>query len=172
MSTITTRLAESAEKFRADPAAGITNPSVTATLLNGHARLSSGPFNWESDLGPAVGGENLAPSPTAYLLGALAGCGAIFMRDTLAPQFGVTLTDVEATASCRADVAGLLGIEGTDPALSEIALALHIVSPDPAERVDAMVAAWRERCPIYLALLKPNSIALTTSVDAAQPVEV
>jgi hypothetical protein len=26
-----------------------------------------------------------------------------------------------------------------------------------------MLAAWRERCPIYLALLKPNSIALTTA---------
>jgi uncharacterized OsmC-like protein len=158
--TATTRLTESAEKLLADPAAGITRPTVTASLLNGHARLSSGPFNWESDLGPAVGGENLAPSPTVYLLGALAGCGAIFLRDTLAPQFGVTLTDVEATASCKSDIGGLLGIEGTDPALGEIALSLRITSPDPVERVDRMVAAWRERCPIYLALLRPNPVSL------------
>lgn len=167
MQTIATRLTESAEKLRADPASGITRPAVTASLLNGHARLSSGPFNWESDLGPAVGGENLAPSPTAYLLGALAGCGAIFLRDTLAPQFGVTLTDVEATASCRADVAGLLGIEGTDPALTEVALTLRITSPDPADRVDRMVAAWRERCPIYLALLRPNRVSLDVQVTAS-----
>ena len=160
----TTRLTESTEKLRADPASGISRPTVTATLLNGHARLSSGPFNWESDLGPAVGGENLAPSPTAYLLGALAGCGAIFLRDTLAPQFGVTLIDVEATASCQADIAGLLGIEGTDPALAEIALTLRITSTDPAERVDSMVAAWRERCPIYLALLRPNPVAVDIQV--------
>jgi uncharacterized OsmC-like protein len=163
----TARLTESTETFRADPASGITRSTVTATLLNGHARLSSGPFNWESDLGPAVGGENLAPSPTAYLLGALAGCGAVFMRDTLAPQFGVALTDVEATASCRADVAGLLGLEGTDPALCEIALSLSIVSPDPAEQVEAMVAAWRARCPIYLALLQANPVALDVQVTAA-----
>jgi hypothetical protein len=26
-----------------------------------------------------------------------------------------------------------------------------------------MFAAWRERCPIYLALLKPQSIALTAA---------
>jgi len=164
MQTTATRLTESAARLRADPASGITRPTVTAFLLNGHARLSSGPFNWESDLGPAVGGENLAPSPTAYLLGALAGCSAIFLRDTLAPQFGVTLTDVEATTSCRADVAGLLGIEGTDPALSEIALSLRITSQDPVQRVDAMVAAWRERCPIYLALLRPNPVALDVQV--------
>lgn len=167
MQTTATRLAESADKFRSDPGSGITKPSVTATLINGHARLSSGPFNWESDLGPAVGGENLAPSPTAYLLGALAGCGVIFLRDTLAPQFDVTLTDIEATASCRADVAGLLGVEGTDPALTEIALNLRITSPDPAERIEAMLAAWRERCPIYLALLVPNPVALDIQTTAS-----
>lgn len=167
MQSTATRLAESADAFRAAPASGITNPTVTATLLNGHARLTSGPFNWESDLGPAVGGENLAPSPTAYLLGALAGCGAIFLRDTLAPQFGVTLTDVEATASCRADLAGLLGVEGADPALAEIGLSLRISSPDPAERVEAMVAAWRERCPIYLALLRQNPVSLDVQVTTS-----
>lgn len=160
MPTLTARINETIDKFQADPGAGMTSPSVTATLLNGHARLSSGPFNWESDLGPAVGGENLAPSPTAYLLGALAGCGVIFLRDTLAPQFEVTLTDVEATASCRSDIGGLLGVEGTDPALADISLTLRLASPDPTERIEAMLAAWRERCPIYLALLTPNRVAL------------
>lgn len=160
MQTLSTRIAESAERFRADPASGITNPTVTATLLNGHARLSSGPFNWETDLGPAVGGENLAPSPTAYLLGALAGCGVVFLRDTLAPEFGVTVTAAEASASCRADVAGLLGVDGTTPALGDIRLEVRVTSPDPQERIDAMFAAWRERCPIYLALRDANDVAL------------
>ena len=27
--------------------------------------------------------------------------------------------------------------------------------------IDAMHAAWRERCPIYLALLNPNEVTLT-----------
>jgi len=160
MHTLSTRIAESADRFRADPAAGVSNPAVTATLINGHARLSSGPFNWDSDLGPAVGGENLAPSPTAYLLGALAGCGVVFMRDTLAPEFGVTIGAIEATASCRADVGGLLGIDGTTPALEQIRLEVRITSPDPQDRIDAMVGAWRERCPIYLALRNPNEVVL------------
>jgi hypothetical protein len=30
-----------------------------------------------------------------------------------------------------------------------------------------MLAAWRERCPIYLALIKPQSVVLTTSAGAA-----
>jgi uncharacterized OsmC-like protein len=164
--THSTRLDETVEKLTADPSAGVTMPSVTATVLNGHARLSSGPFNWESDLGPAVGGQNLAPSPTAYLLGALAGCGVIFLRDTLAPQFGVTLDGVEATASCQSDVGGLVGIEGRDPALQQIRLSITVTSADPTDRVEAMFAAWRERCPIYLSLLNPNSIAVDLEQSA------
>ena len=82
---------------------------MTATLVNGHARLSAGPFNWDADLPPAIGGGNLAPSPTAYLLGALAGCGVAFLRDTLAPQFDVELDDVTAVASASSDARGLLG---------------------------------------------------------------
>ena len=167
MQTLTDRINETAAKFRADPATGVTTPSVTATLLNGHARLSSGPFNWDADLGPGIGGENLAPSPTAYLLGALAGCGVVFLRDTLAPQFGVTLDDVRATARCRSDVAGLLGIEGTSPALDDIELSITVSSPDPADRLEAMFAAWRERCPIYLALLNPNPVGVDFAIDAS-----
>jgi uncharacterized OsmC-like protein len=166
MQTLTTRIAESAAKFRADPPAGVTNPTVTATLVNGHARLSSGPFNWETDLGPAVGGENLAPSPTAYLLGALAGCGVVFLRDTLAPEFGVTVAAAEATASCRADLGGLLGLDGTSPALEQIRLEVRVTSSDPSDRIEAMFAAWRERCPIYLGLLTPNEVALDLRATA------
>lgn len=160
MQTLSARIGETVEKFTADPGAGVTSPSVTATLVNGHARLSSGPFNWESDLGPGIGGGNLAPSPTAYLLGALAGCGVVFLRDTLAPLFEVTVEDVQATASCRSDVGGLLGIAGRDPSLQGIALSITVRSPDPDDRVQAMFAAWKARCPIYLSLITPNDVAL------------
>jgi uncharacterized OsmC-like protein len=165
MMTALARLDASVQKLRDDPASGISSPTVTATLANGRARLSSGSFNWEADLGPALGGENLAPSPTAYLLGALAGCGVVFLRDTLAPQFGVTIDDLSATASCTADAAGLLGIDGADSKLSDIQLTIRITSPDPTDRIDEMLEAWKQRCPIYLALLAPNAVAL--SVDVA-----
>ncbi len=39
-----------------------------------------------------------------------------------------------------------------------------VTSSSPQDRVEAMLAAWRDRCPIYLALLKPQSIALSTSM--------
>nr|MBA2558247.1 OsmC family protein [Chloroflexota bacterium] len=150
-----------------DPDAARSAPSVTATLANGHARISAGAFNWEADLPPALGGENLAPSPTAYLLGALAGCAVAFLRDTLAPQFDVRIDHLEAVASCTADARGLLGFEGVSPALENLALDIKVQSGDPEDRVNAMLAAWRERCPVYLALLGPNEVELRTSVAAA-----
>jgi uncharacterized OsmC-like protein len=169
MTATLTRLEASASTYRSNPAAGVSTPTVTATLANGLARLSSGSFNWEADLGPAVGGDNLAPSPTAYLLGALAGCGVVFLRDTLAPLFGITLDDVSATARCRSDAAGLLGLEGTDPSLRDVELTIRVSSPDPADRIETMLAAWKERCPIYLALLRPNDVDLRFEVASSKP---
>lgn len=152
------------EKFRADPDAARANPAVTATLVNGRARLSAGAFNWEADLGPAIGGQNLAPSPTAYLLGALAGCAVAFLNDTLGPQFGVTIDYVTAVAKCASDTRGLLAMDGVAPDLSGFSLEITVTSGDPRERVDAMLEAWQERCPIYLAIKKANEIDFSASV--------
>lgn len=157
MSVIT----ESVEKFVTDPAAGRITPTVTATLANGHSRLGAGPFNFECDLPPAIGGGNAAPSPTAYLLGALAGCAVSFISTTLAPQFGVELDDVAATARCESSLAGLLGVDGTDPALAGLSIEITVSSPSPAERVEAMQQAWLQRCPVFLALTRPMAVDVT-----------
>ncbi len=162
---LTTKLSEAEERFRADPAAARSTPKVTANLVNGRARLSAGAFNWDADLPAALGGENLAPSPTAYLLGALAGCAVAFLNDTLAPQFGVVIDDVSAVASAASDLRGLLAIDGATPDLTDFALDIHVVTASPGDRTTAMLEAWQQRCPIYLALLKPSSIALQTSVS-------
>jgi uncharacterized OsmC-like protein len=161
---LATTIGETEALFRTDPAKARTKPTVTATLVNGRARLSAGAFNWDADLPGLIGGENLAPSPTAYLLGALAGCAVAFLRDTLAPQFDVAIDDVTAVASAGSDLRGLLAIDGAAPDLTDLALDIRLTSTSPSDRVDVMLAAWRERCPIYLALLKPNAIELTTSV--------
>lgn len=155
-----------AERFRADPAAARTTPSVTATLVAGRARLAAGSFTWEADLGPVLGGTNAAPSPTAYLLGALAGCAVAFLADTLAPQFDVRIDAITAVARCSSDVRGLLGIDGVVPDLADLAVDIEVASPDPEERTAPMLAAWRERCPIYLALLRPNAVAFSARVSA------
>ncbi|MGH8945428.1 MAG: OsmC family protein [Acidimicrobiia bacterium] len=146
-------------QFTEDPASAQTAPAVTATLVEGHARLSGGPFTWESDLPPVVGGGNVAPSPTAYLLGALAGCAVAFIHDILAPQLDVQLDDVSAVARCRSDLRGLLGMDGTDPRLTDLSIEITIESS--SERVDELRQAWLDRCPIYLSLIETARIDVT-----------
>ena len=158
-----TVLADSEARFRSDPSTARSTPAVKASLVNGRARLSAGAFNWDADLPLTLGGENLAPSPTAYLLGALAGCAVAFLNDTLAPQFDVDIMDVTAVARCATDQRGLLGIDGAPPDLADLALDIQISSASAEDRVEAMLSAWRERCPIYLALIKPQSVALTVA---------
>jgi uncharacterized OsmC-like protein len=156
-------ISESEAKFRTDPDSARGTPTVIATLTEGRAHLSAGPFSWDADLPTVIGGTNQAPSPTAYLLGALAGCGVAFLNDTLAPQFGVRIDDIKATARCSTDLRGLLGIDGASPELGDIQLTIAGATPDPASKTGPMFDAWRARCPIYLALLKPNQVSLTAS---------
>ena len=152
-------------RFRAEPEAARGAPSVTATVVDGHAQLSAGAFSWNVDLPAPLGGGNVAPSPTAYLLGALAGCAVAFLRDTLAPQLGFRLDDVSAVARCATDSRGLLGMDGAAPDLANIELEIRITSPEPQERIDELYRVWLERCPIYLAISKANPVTtrLTTS---------
>jgi uncharacterized OsmC-like protein len=154
---------ETGAKLRADPNAGRTAPAVTATLETDRARLSAGNFTWEADLPLSIGGTNGAPSPTAYLLGALAACGVVFIRDTLAPEFGVTVDGITAVARCRADLAGLIGIEGALPNLTDLEIDITVDTPDPASTTGPMFDAWERRCPIYLALRNPNAVVLRTT---------
>lgn len=158
------QIAGTVTRLRADPASGLSQPTVTAELINGHARLSSGSFNWDSDLGSAIGGQGLAPSPTQYLLGALAGCAVAFLYDTLAPQFEVTIAAVQATARCRSDIGGLVGIDGSAAALQNIELSVAVSSFDSSDRLEALFQAWRERCPIYLALIEPSGVVVDFAI--------
>jgi hypothetical protein len=59
------------------------------------------------------------------------------------------------------DLPGLIGVDGAAPDLMELKLDVKVATGSPQDRVDAMFAAWRQRCPIYLALLNPNAIELT-----------
>ena len=143
-----------------EPTKALGTPVVTARAEDSQAVIQAGPFTWRADLPPPLGGANEAPSPTALLLGALAGCAVVFIRDTLAPQLGVGVTDVAATVKCETDARGLLGLEGAEPDLRNLSLEVTVQSPDGDEAVKKIAQVWKERCPIYLALLKPTDVAV------------
>ena len=136
-------------------------PVVTARAEDSQAVIQAGPFTWRTDLPPALGGSNEAPSPTALLLSALAGCAVVFVRDTLAPQLGIRVEAVEAAVRCETDARGLLGLAGAEPDLRRMSLEVSIESPDGEEAVTQIADVWRQRCPIYLALVNPTDVAVS-----------
>jgi uncharacterized OsmC-like protein len=146
--------------FEEQPEKARSKPTVKAHADGCQAVMEAGPFSWNSDLPEPIGGTNQAPSPTALLLSALAGCAVVFIRDTLAPALGVRVEAVEATAQCEADARGLLGMAGTEPDLQNIRLDVLVQSPDGEDDVQRLYEAWRERCPIYLALTKAMDVTL------------
>jgi uncharacterized OsmC-like protein len=144
-------------------------PAVKARSDGSQAILEAGSFSWKTDLPPSLGGSNAAPSPTALLLSALAGCAVVFIRDTLAPQLGVRLESLEATAECEADARGLLGMGTAVPDLQNIRLSVRVQSADKEEKVRALCQIWQERCPIYLALTKPLSVSCQFDIAGVAP---
>lgn len=152
-----------------EPDKAKVSPVVKARSDGAQAIIEAGPFTWQCDLPPVLGGENKAPSPTAALLGALAGCAVVFVRDVLAPQQGVQIESVEAEARCKADFRGLLAMPDASPELQGLELAITVHSSETEARLQGVYQAWLERCPIYLALTgqTPVQVRFTSGAQAA-----
>jgi len=158
---------ESIRRWTAEPDKARVGPVVKARTEGPQAIVEAGPFSWRTDLPPSLGGENKAASPTALLMGALAGCAAVFIRDTLAPQLGVRVEAVHAEVRCKADFRGLLGMPGAAPDLEGLELNIRIESPESDDKVQALYGAWLERCPVYLALTKPLAVKTALTRNGA-----
>ncbi len=145
--------------FHEKPEKAKGKPVVKARSEGPQAVIEAGPFIFRADLPQALGGSNQAPSPTALLLGALAGCAVVFIRDTLAPQLGVRVDAVEATAYCETDARGLRGMDSASPELANPEVEIRVASPDGEAAAQRLYQAWRERCPVYLSLVKAMPVA-------------
>ena len=155
-------ISQTVRLFEEQPETAQSKPTVKAHTEGSQAVMEAGQFSWRSDLPEPIGGTNQAPSPTALLLSALAGCAVVFIHDTLAPQLGVRVDAVEATAQCEADGRGLLGMAEAEPDLKNIRLDIRVQSSDDESDVQKVYEAWQERCPIYLALTKAMDVSLNT----------
>jgi len=161
------RIEETVRLWRAEPDKAKGKPAVKARADGSQAVMEHGTFSWRTDLPAPLGGTNEAPSPTALLLSALAGCAVVFIRDTLAPQLGVRIDAIEAMAQCDTDARGLLGMDGVAPDLRNIALSIAIQSPENEDAIRKVYQAWQERCPVYLALTNALPVASALEIKRA-----
>ena len=66
----------------------------------------------------------------------------------LAPQLGVQIDELAATARFSAELAGLLRVDGSVPYLQPITVDIELVSRSPDDHLDTMHQAWLDRCPV------------------------
>ncbi len=158
---------QSMRLWQEEPSKAKVKPTLKGRSDGAQVVLETGPFSWRSDLPPSLGGTNTAPSPTALLLSALAGCAVAFICDTLAPQLGVSLESVEAIVQCEADFRGALGMAGAIPDLQNVQITIQIQSSDTEENVRKLYQVWQERCPVYLAFIKPLPVSTTLKINGA-----
>ena len=63
--------------------------------------------------------------------------------------------------------ATLMDIIATTMATTVINIDIRVQSPDSESEVQKVYEAWRERCPIYLALTKAMEVSLSTETTQA-----
>ena len=110
------------------------DPTVTATLVNGRARLSAGPFNWDADLPRAHRRREPRPEPDRLparrarrlrrRVPARHARPAVRRRDRR--RHGHRLR-------AGSDLRGLLAIDGAAPDLADLALDIQVATSSPAE---------------------------------------
>lgn len=97
---------------------------------------------------PALGGTDKGPNPVEYILAALGGCINVLVA-SFSEQFDVELEDVNVKLEGDIDTDGFLGINpNVRVGYEEIRYSIHIDSPSPQDKIDALIAHVEKFCPV------------------------
>ncbi|MCW5659182.1 MAG: OsmC family protein [Burkholderiaceae bacterium] len=142
----------------------MNNPLATASascrLSNqaGRALVTLRGHHVVTDSPPTLGGPNEAPNPVELLLSALAAC-AVFVCERAAHEMGIALQSIAVTAAGDFDPRGVCG-EAIDPRFQAFRVRLAMDGPDAAQ-AQALVQAFRTRCPVYTTLARAAPVEIT-----------
>lgn len=139
--------------------APLSTATATSRLSNEPARalLTVRGLHFVSDAPPPLGGSNESPNPVELMLGALAACGT-FVFERAAQEMGIPLTAVSVVAAGDFDPRGVCG-EPVDPRFQAIRVRVSLSGPDAAQQ-QALLQAFRTRCPVYGTLTRAVDVAL------------
>jgi uncharacterized OsmC-like protein len=142
-----------------------TGSSVT-TLVEG-LRCSSEAAGWTiaSDLGPALGGEGSAPTPTVLVSSALGACLAMGYQLQAAEQ-GIELTSVRVTVETDSEICGMLQCDAAvPPGFTEIRYHVELESPARVSDIERIVDLADRLSPVLDALTRANGVNRTVSIN-------
>lgn len=126
-------------------------------------RVRSGKHEFVIDEPAPLAGDDVAPSPVEYALGALIGCQTVVYR-LYADALGIQVDDIKVIAEGDLDAARLLG---KDPSVragfSDIRLRVEISGPETLERYDELRIAVDANCPVYDLFANPTPVSVSVA---------
>lgn len=109
-----------------------------------------------------MGGTDSGPNPLETFLATLGACQEITYA-AYASVMGLKLDKLEVTVKGDIDLRGLFGIGEVKPGFGKISYVTRIVSPEPAEKINELVAAVEAHCPVMDTI--KNSISVEGRVE-------
>ena len=138
---IRTSLDRARRAIELKPAIALGTMKTSTRLENGlHCVSRNGDWSFEIDEPSSVGGDNSAPSPGVYGLGALTGCVAMSIKNA-AVLSKVPITAVEVDVEADYDDRGAYQLDGVAPGFLEFRLRINVDSPAPHEKIREIVAS-------------------------------
>lgn len=108
---------------------------------------------------PAMGGTNQGPNPVELVLAALGTCQEI-MYVAFAALMGIQLDGVEIHLKGRMDLKGMFAVDDTvPPGFERVEYETRLFSPEPPERVQALVEMVGRHCPVLDILTRPVPVS-------------
>ncbi|MCL4425777.1 MAG: OsmC family protein [Firmicutes bacterium] len=116
-------------------------------------------FRLQQDEPPEMGGQDQGPSPVEVLLQALAGCLGV-VTAMVANRGGFRIEGMRIEVEGDLDLEGFKGANGGRSGLTEVRVQVHLDSPEPRERLEALLRAVERACPVSDSLRQPVPVVV------------
>lgn len=105
-----------------------------------------------------AGGENTAPNPMEYVMGALCGCSTV-MIVTIGRSMDFQIGHIEIEAEGVIDERGMEGVDNVSPHFQKIEENIYLDTEEPDRRMEELKSKVENRCPA-MNMLKDAGIPL------------
>ena len=121
--------------------------------------ITSGTHRFLVDEPAGLAGDDAAPSPVEYALGALVSCQVVVFR-LFAQALGLTIDDIAITAEGDLDVRKLFGIDESGRAgFHDVRVRVDITGPNSADEYERLRAVVDEHCPVLDLFANPVPVS-------------